>query len=217
MPSAEPPPIPPLPEPGDAVSRFRRSLEIGFEQWHDGIGYDLAALHAATPDERLRIEAILVARGVRDWRDVEALAAIGSSRARALLAAALHCGNPALETAVLRYAPDVAPESERIASLVSSLRHARLYEGLTQALLEVEEFHPPAVIQALLHGVLERDGATAGEFAAMLLYLHGQAESPLALEHQALRLRFLDGHRPALFRELCVLIGLDPETCLDPA
>lgn len=202
--------------PDDAVRRFERSLEVGLEQWHDGTGYDLESLRQATPEQRLQMEALLLARGVRDWRDVEALAAIGSDRARSHLAAALHCGDPAIETAVLRYAPELATDPERTASLVSSLRSARLYEGLTQALLQVEEFHPPAVIDALLEGVLARDGATAGEFAALLLYLHGQAESPLAWEHRPFRLRFLDGDRPALFLELCALIGVAPEKYLRP-
>lgn len=190
-------------------------MEIGFEQWHDGTGYDLSLLERAAPEQRQEIEDLLVARGVRGWRDVEALAALGSLRARSLLAAALRCGDPEIETAVLRYAPDVGEECVRIESLVSSLRTAMPYEGLTQALLEVEDFHPPAVIEALLRGVLQRDGAIAGDFAAMLLYLNGLAESPLALEHRDFRLRFQDDARPALFRELCAMIGVDAEPYLE--
>ena len=36
----------------DAVSRFRASMNIDYEKWHDGIGYDLDALRAASNGER---------------------------------------------------------------------------------------------------------------------------------------------------------------------
>jgi hypothetical protein len=189
-------------------------MEIGLDHWRDGTGYDLAALGEATPEERQQIESLLLARGIRDWRDVQALAALATPAASQLLAASLGGSNAAIEMAVLRYAPEVVPADARTASVVSALNSAKLYEGLTQALLEVEEFHPPPVIDALLRGVLQRDGATAGEFAAMLLFLHGQAESPLAWEHRDLRLRLLDGERHALFREFCALIGVAPEPYL---
>ena len=64
-----------------AIERFRQSMHVTYEMWHDGIGYDLDALEAATVDERAAIEAQLVGRGITDWRDVEALVAIATDRA----------------------------------------------------------------------------------------------------------------------------------------
>src|SRR5690606_35695551 len=79
-----------------ALERFRRSMAVDYEKWHDGVGYDLAALRAATARERQEIEALLLARGVRDWRDVEALAALDSDAARHALRAAFAAGDPAV-------------------------------------------------------------------------------------------------------------------------
>lgn len=194
---------------GTAFDRFVRSMAVDFEKWHDGTGYDLAALAEAGPGDRARIESLLLARGVRDWRDVEALAALDSPGARHVLEEAFRGGTVEIRAAVLRHAPEVASREERIAALVSALGSAEVFGGLTQALLEVEEFHPPEIVDVLFRGVLERDVAVAGEFAAMLLYLHGQAESAYDLAQRPFLLRFQEEERVPLFRELCGRVGVE--------
>lgn len=62
---------------------------IGYAEWHDGIGYDLAALAALSPEERRAAEDLVVARHAVDWRDIEALDQIGSDRALRELARAV--------------------------------------------------------------------------------------------------------------------------------
>ena len=57
-------------------------MVIDYEKWHDGVGYDLDAIREASQDERQAIEILLFNRGTRDWRDVEALAALDTARAR---------------------------------------------------------------------------------------------------------------------------------------
>lgn len=226
------PPNPPPPEPDmdairagstsgggvavdeELVRRFEQSMRIDYEKWREGIGYDLEVLRAAGPAEKARIEALLTAKGISDWRDVEALAAIDSPNARGLLGKALRCGDPRLEVAVLQYARHLITDSTRIATLVSALAKAEPYGGITQTLLEVEEFHPPAIIDALFRGVLLRENAVAGEFAAMLLYLHGKAESPFDWDKRPFFFRFHTTEREAPFRELCSMVGVDPEKYL---
>ncbi len=198
----------------DAVRRFVQSMAMDYEMWHDGTGYDLEIIRNATPEGRARIEALLAARGVRDARDVEALAAIDSPRARGLLAEALRAGDPAIQAAVLRCAPGAVSHGERLAALVSQIAGAEVYGGLTQALLEVEEFHPPEVIDALFRGVLARSGAIAGDFAALLMYLHGKAESAFDWELRPFFLQFQEGDRETLFRELCAKVEVDPDQYL---
>jgi len=44
---------------------------------------------------------------------------------------------------VTRYAPELVPLEERLASLVRALQSAEFYGGLTEALDEAEEYHPP--------------------------------------------------------------------------
>lgn len=198
----------------DAVSRFRESMTCTYERWHDGIGYDLEALRSATAAERAAIEELLLPHGIDDWRDVEALAACDTPRAAAALRQALHHANHQVRAAVLRHAPQLASESEQTATLVAALAGAEFYGGLTQALQQVETHHPPEVIAALLRGVLARDGATAVHFAAMLMYLHGQASSSFDWAQRPFYLQFHTddaAQRRECFRELCARIGVAPE------
>lgn len=64
----------------DTYHKFLESMRLGFGQWHDGDGYDLAALRALSPTERQAAETMLLARldNDPDWRDLEALAYLGS-------------------------------------------------------------------------------------------------------------------------------------------
>jgi hypothetical protein len=200
----------PVPE-GDAVARFARSMEIDYEKWHDGIGYDLDVVSAASAEERARIEELLLARGAADWRDVEALAALGTPGARAVLRRALATGSHDIRMAVLTHAPDVASEEERARVLVAALQHADFFGGLSRALDGAEAHHPPEVIDALLKGTLERAGDVAVHFAALLLFLHGKAPERFDWAQRPFFLRFAGDarEREAAFRELCARIGID--------
>ena len=207
VPVAKPPPKLPA-----VVERFMESMEMNYEKWHDGTGYDLDIIERATPEERVELENFLVNRPVSDWRDIEALAALDSPRARALLRRALTSGNRELAAAVTDYAPEVVSEKEQTAALVAALEGLEIYGGLTQALLQVEEFHPPKIIEALFRGVLERDGDTAVHFAAMLMFLHRQAKTSFDWDQRPLFLRFqtdVPAEREAAFRELCEKLGVD--------
>ncbi len=73
--------------------RFHKSMHIGYEQWHDGIGYDLEALRQLAADERQLAEDILVSRKAADWRDIEALDCLGSPRALKEIEDALKCAD----------------------------------------------------------------------------------------------------------------------------
>ena len=203
--------------PDSAVERFRQSMVIDYEKWHDGIGYDLDIIKKATPEELADIEDLLVNRPVSDWRDVEALAAINSPKARDLLMKALRRGDHQVRMAVADYAPELVPDDERTASLIAALKSGEIYGGLTQALDQIESFHPPAVVDALFRGVLKREGNIAVHFAAMLTFLHGKASSAFDWDQRPFFLKF-DTDDPAerrrLFQELCERIGLDPKKTL---
>ena len=203
---------------GDAASdsvvrRFEASMNIDYEKWHDGIGYDLALLRQASPAELQAIERILVPRARSDWRDVEALAALDTPAARRALATAMRGGNAEIRAAVLRHAPGMVSREERVAALVAALGTAEFFGGLSQALDQVVEFHPPEIVAALFRGVLERKGDAPIHFAAMLMFIHGKANSPFDWNHRPFFLRFGTTNREereALFRELCAKLGVDP-------
>ena len=45
---------------------------VGYEQWHDGTGYDLDIPNAVHPDELVELENLLLARRASDWRGADA-------------------------------------------------------------------------------------------------------------------------------------------------
>lgn len=205
------------PDPESALARFERSMVIDYEKWHDGIGYDIGAIDAASPAERAAIEALLLRRGARDWRDVEALAALNTPRAGQELERASRHSDPDIRLAVVRYVPQLVPDSQRTASLIAALETAKFGGGLSQALDEAAEFHPPEVVRALLRGAIRREGEATVHCAALLLYIHGQADSPFDWSKRPFFLRFHTEDRRAreeAFRELCAKIGVDPSEYL---
>jgi hypothetical protein len=207
-------PLPPLPDsdPNGALGRFERSMAIDYEKWHDGIGYDLDILRSASEAERRQIENLLLARATKDWRDVEALAALDTPRANEALRAALRHPNAEIRLAVVRCAPQLVSDGERTASLVKALQTAVFGRGLSQALDEAAEFHPQEVVDALLRGALHREGEFAIHFAALLMFIYGKAASPFDWDRRPFFLRFDTEdrvERTAAFRELCREIQID--------
>lgn len=206
-------------EPMPPLARFKRSLHITYEEWHDGIGYDLGAIREASPEDLASIEALLLERGTRDWRDVEALAALRSPRAREALRSAMTSRSCQVALAVARHAADLLTESERVALIVRGLEQATFHEGLTQALDQAENHHPAPVTEALLRGAARREPEVAVHFAAMLMFLHGLVETAFDWE---LRPFFLAFHtrdsktREAAFRRLCRKVSVEAQTFLKP-
>lgn len=196
---------------GEIVDRFRKAMQIDYEKWHDGIGYDLDVLAEANDDEKRTILSYLIPPS--GWRDIEALAAIDSDVARKALHKALTSDNAEVRAAVTRYAPSIASEDERTEVLLRALKHGKFYDDLTSALDQVEDFHPPAIVDALFRGLFVRPGEIATNFAAMLAFVHGKAESAFDWGLRPLFLKFNsdDGaERERAFEELCVLLELNP-------
>jgi hypothetical protein len=196
------------------LNRFKRSMEINYEKWHDGVGYDIEALRQASAPEREAIEKMLLSRNPLDWRDVEALSILHTKSADEALRRAARDPNPEVRMAVARYSPENITNSEHLTSTLQALQTATFYRGLTQTLDQVEVFHPPEVIAELLHGALMREGQVAVHFAAMLFYLHGKGNSAFDMRHRPFFLRFNTedrSERERVFRELCQVIGVSPE------
>ena len=202
------------PDPNSPFRRFERSMVIDYEKWREGVGYDLDAIREASHEERQAIETLLLNRGARDWRDVEALATLDTAGARAALCKAKYSRDHDVAMAVAHYAPKFLSDDERTAAIVRALQNAQFYGGLSEALDEAEEHHPPAVIDALLRGTIERDGDVAVHFAALVMFLHGKADSSFDVTQRPFFLTFNtpdDDERTRAFHELCRKAGLDPE------
>ncbi len=216
--SADAPQPRPAPNPSGAVDRFQASMVLDYEKWHDGIGYDLEAIESATNEERASIERIVLGQGAQNWRDIEALVALGTPRARKALRQAFDHGKIEIRMAVLSRAPDLVNDQERTDALVEAIRVEQFYGGLTEALDLVEGFHPPPVIDALFRGTLVRAGEIAVHFAALLYYIHGKAQEPFDWGHRPFFLQFhteVESERVAAFHRLCADVGVAPARYLD--
>jgi hypothetical protein len=199
------------------LQRFKASMKIGFEEWHDGIGYDIEAIKIASQTEREAIEQILVNHNPRDWRDIEALAEINTKRARETIKKAIKDPNPVVRVAVTRFAPDLVTDNERTQSLTDALQNTEPFWGLSQVLDEVKRYHPEEVKEALIKGSLNWKGEVAVHFAAMLFYLFGKAKEPFDWGERPFFLRFNTEDRKErvkVFRELCQKLKINPEKYL---
>jgi hypothetical protein len=197
--------------------RFVKSMEMDYDKWREGEGYNLEILSVASETEREDIERKLLQNTPLQWRDIEALAIIDSPKARAAIMNAFVHADTETRMAVHRYAPELISEPMRIESIARALRESEIFCGLSQALDDIEEFHPPEIIQELLRGLMRRDGATACHFAAMLYFLHGLSNSAFDWEHRPFFLKFNTDNlaeRGAVVRELCQSIGVDAEDYL---
>jgi hypothetical protein len=201
------------PKESPVMRRFLDSMIIDYEKWHDGIGYDLESLQQMSKAELESIELILIGHQPRDWRDIEALAQIDSPRARQAVERALKSTDPKVRLEATRHAADKVNPKERERLMIEAIEKLDLYDGLSDVIDEVPEFHPPGAIEALFRGALNRDGEAAVHFAALLMYLHGKAKEPFDWEHRPFFLRFNTSdrsERETAFRELCAITGVDP-------
>ena len=201
------------------LQRFEKSMDIDYEKWHDGIGYDIEAIRLASSTERKTIEQMLISHSPRDWRDIEAIAEIDSETARETLKNAIRDPNPDVRVAVTRFAPSLVTDGERSQSVIDALEHAELFGGLSQALDDIEQYHPAEVKEVLVRGLLSREGEVATLFAAMLFYLYGKAKEPFDMTQRPFFLRFNTQkrqEREQAFRELCKQLNINPEKYLPP-
>jgi hypothetical protein len=201
------------------LQRFEKSMDIDYEKWHDGIGYDIDAIRVASPSERKAIEKMLIQHNPRDWRDIEALAQINTKNAQFTIKNAMKDPNPDVRIAVTKYAPNLVTDSERTQSIINALQHAEIFSGLSRTLDDIEEYHPPEVKEALLNGLLSREGDVAVLFAAMLFYLYGKAKEPFDMKQRPFFLRFNTKNkeeRVKAFIELCNQLNINSKEYLTP-
>jgi len=169
----------------EASARFEKSMDIGLEEWREGIGYDLDALARMTSAERARIERRLIRnlaeRG--DWRDIDALASIGTPTAIDEVMKARRHGDPAVCEHALSYFLARGPVDRELENDV--IRAIGL-----GAIDLAEECPTPPVKQALLELSLSGEATIRVNAAALLLYLCGGAAEPFDWSQRPFFLRF---------------------------
>ncbi len=195
---------------GALVDTFRAAMNIHYGPWLDGTGYNLDLLTGASDAEKTMVEQLLAPP--RGWRDVEALAALDTDTARAAVQQALQSDIAEVRAAVLRYAPSSASDTERSATMLRALNDGKFFDDLSSVLDQVEQYHPPEIVNALFRGLLVRPGEIATNYAAMLAFVHGKADSTFDWDLRPLFLKFNtddDAERTDAFDELCALLELD--------
>lgn len=171
------------------LRRFKQSMAIDYDAWREGTGYDLQAIADATPEQRALMLEWLLENGLNDWRDIEAAHHIGGRAARHALRRVWRHGAPAQRMALLRHVPGFVGEAARARALAEALQHTLLFEGLSECLDEIEDCHPPEVIEALWQALQRPEAEVAVHCAARLAWLHGLADEPFDWQHRPFFLR----------------------------
>jgi len=199
-------------ERSSAYRRFQASKDLTYERWHDGEGYDLKALAEMTDDERRHAEADLL-RDTKDWRDIEALAAIASETAKARVREILANGPLKLRIAAAHaLTGDHTLERAREDAVIAILETGDLNDGFVRALDMAAEVKSPRIIDALLRCTLRPTSVLAVNAAGLVYYLFGKASEPFEWEKRPLFLRFGEGgeKQREAFRDMCMTCGIDP-------
>src|SRR6185369_17698780 len=136
----------------DAYNTFIASMRITVDEWRDGIGFDLDALQNVTKSERDDLVTILTDRLKKnpDWREIEALAAIGTPAAKKAIRGALDHGDPETRLHAAEHLAEMGEPEHLDSAIVQSLRTAKAMEGLSKAIDMAEEHPSPRIQETLL-------------------------------------------------------------------
>jgi alpha-L-fucosidase len=165
---------------------------MNFDRWHDGTSYNLEALQRLGPEERASIEELLIEnlKEAGDWRDVNALAALGTDSARkAVDKARFH-----KKTKVRDYALKTilnTHHSKEITNKDFTELEDQVVQTVKRGNYEIAEYMPTMrVKKALLDSTREAESVIRVNAAAFLLYLCGQAPEPFDWSQRPFFLRF---------------------------
>jgi HEAT repeat protein len=173
-------------------------MRLNFDRWHDGEGYDLEALSELSPAEVTHVARLLIRRlatSEADWRDIEALAAIGSPAAETALSKLLTHPCAELRLRAARYFAGQGQPAAMEKEIVELLRDPNAEVSASLLMREAEEFPSDAVKQALLDCSVDGRSDLRVHAAALALYLYGGAAEPFDWAHRPLFLRFGEDDR----------------------
>ena len=197
----------------EAYQRFLDSMVLDYERWHDGASYDLETLEALGPQERAAAEKVLILHlhGAGDWRDIEALLALGTPSALAAVDQARFHQDAEVRNYALRGIVESRNAGEMVPGDPAELEQ-QLIRAVQEGDYEMAEMMPSTrVKEALLHSLPEADPVTRVNGAAFLLYLCGQAAEPFDWDQRPFFLRFAEddpGELKAAWEELRQRTGL---------
>jgi hypothetical protein len=191
-------------------------MQITVDEWRDGIGFDLDALRAATLPERDALTSTLAERLAQhgDWREMEALAEIGTEPAINAIREALKSPNLETQLNAAKRLAEIGDPVDFEGVIIMALRNTGLSGGLSQA-IDLAEQHPsPRLQEALLDLALNGSEEQRIHCAALALYHGGKADEAFDWNHRPFFLRFGDEDRRVqieAYKELCGRLGVAPK------
>ena len=180
--------------PSEAYQLFLDSMIMNFDRWHDGTSYDLEALARLGPVERASIEELLIEnlKQSGDWRDLNALVALGTDSARKAVDKARFHNNTQVRDYALKIILDTHNSKDTSKKDIAELED-QVVQAVKRGNFEIAEYMPTMrVKKALLDSTREADSVIRVNAAAFLLYLCGQAPEPFDWNQRPFFLRFAE-------------------------
>jgi len=179
-------------ESSENLKRFQDSLNLGYDQWHDGEGYDLEALRQLRGSERTIAEEILLSRNASDWRDIEALDILGTEKAleemnRALSSSKIEVRIEAAERLKKR---EIIEDEDIENVIIRSLDEVTFFNGMNRVMRLVEQYPSQKVREKIRWCAINGNDDIRVLAAAMYHFLSGCTESSFDWEYRPLYLRF---------------------------
>ena len=180
--------------PSEAYKLFLDSMVMDFEKWHDGTGYDLEVLGRLEPEERASIEKLLIGKLEHggDWRDLQALVALGTTSAREAVNRARFNHDTKVRNYAIRICLDAQDSKDMTEEEMAELEE-QVIQAVKRGDYEMAESMPTMrVKKALLDSILtqEYNNEIRVSAVAFLLYLCGQAPEPFDWSQRPFFLEF---------------------------
>lgn len=195
-----------------AYTTFLKSMRLTVDEWRDGIGYDLEALEEVTASERDALVQMLAERLETnpDWREIEALGAIGTPAAKKAIRRAVNHSDLKTRMRAAEQLTEMGEPADLEGAIIEALHETSLFNGLSQAIDLAEEHPSPRIQETLLDLALNGTEEQRIHCAALALYLGGKADEAFDWNHRPFFLRFGDNDRKVqieAYQELCRRLG----------
>ena len=191
-----------------AFERFWKSTSLTYDQWHDGVGYDVAALSEMTAAERDEVVRTLP---VRVWQDVEALTAVATPEARGALRSALRSSSAEMRLRAAEALRSLGEAVDLESMVATELSNATIVDGMVFA-LRLATIYPTAEVRHALLVEAGRRPEVGPHYGALLCYLTGVAKTHFDFAMRPFFLRLGEhasrSDRRAAFEQLCRMTGM---------
>lgn len=201
------------------LNKFLQSTRIDMEKIISGTGYDLIALRYLQPEDKLKVEKMIIRRKRKTWRDIEALDILGTDKSIQAITKSLQ--SERIETKI------EAADKLHQRKLIDDNQLESILVGLLWTINEqfysirfhkfLFEHQTPLVLKLLLWNTLYGQQKVRAGAAASLYYLLKITASPtegfpvLCFQFDSKKLPV----RKTAFIQLCHDLNIDPATALD--